>query len=198
MFAMVASGGVQTAWADVVYSFSTIDVPGASPGSTSAYGINNSGQIVGDIFIGTPFGNQGFLYSDGNFTFINVPFNIRVSSVYGISSNNGQIVGTYTDFAAPHALHGFLDTAGNFTTIDVPGARLTQAYGINDNGQIVGTYQDSSGIGHSFLATPQRPPSVSCLATPNTLWPPNGKSVVVTISGTITSDTTIPAATLTP
>lgn len=29
----------------------------------------------------------------------------------------------------------------------------------------------------------QAPPSVSCTANPNTLWPPNGKSVVVTVSG---------------
>jgi probable HAF family extracellular repeat protein len=223
VFGIVALGGVETAWADVVYSFTTLDVPGASPGSTSANGINNSGQIVGtsslgpflytggtfttiagttnalgindsgqivtgggvlnadgsftpinfpgaevtsslginnsgqvvgDIFIGTPFGNQGFLYSDGNFTFINVPFNIRVSSVYGISSNNGQIVGTYNDFAAPHALHGFLDNDGSFTMIDVPfaGAGNTHPLGANDSGQIVGWFGDASGI-HGFLDT---------------------------------------------
>jgi hypothetical protein len=67
MFAMVASGGVQTAWADMVYSFTTIDVPGASPGSTSVYGINNSGQIVGDSSLGA------FVDTGGSFTTINVP-----------------------------------------------------------------------------------------------------------------------------
>lgn len=35
----------------------------------------------------------------------------------------------------------------------------------------------------------QTPPSVSCSATPTTLWPPNGKSVVVTVSGTATAGT---------
>ena len=32
---------------------------------------------------------------------------------------------------------------------------------------------------------PQTPPSVSCTAHPSTLWPPTGRSVVTTISGTI-------------
>jgi hypothetical protein len=47
VFGIVALGGVETARADVVYSFfvTTFDDPGAS--STHAYGINDSGQIVG-------------------------------------------------------------------------------------------------------------------------------------------------------
>ena len=36
---------------------------------------------------------------------------------------------------------------------------------------------------------PLTPPSVSCAATPNTLWPPNGQPVVVTVSGTVTAGT---------
>jgi len=36
----------------VNYTFTTIDVPGAVPGSTSANGINNSGQIVGTFTAG--------------------------------------------------------------------------------------------------------------------------------------------------
>jgi hypothetical protein len=45
LFGIVALGGVKTAWADVVYSFTTIDVPGATV--TRAYGINDSGRISG-------------------------------------------------------------------------------------------------------------------------------------------------------
>jgi probable HAF family extracellular repeat protein len=133
-------------------------------------------------------GTHGFLDTGGSFTTIDVPGAV-FTNAYGIN-DSGQIVGRFGD--ATGNFHGFLDTDGSFTTIDVPGAMMTNAYGINDSGQIVGQYVDSSGIGHGFLATPQRPPSVTCMATPNTLWPPNGKSVVVTVSGTITSDTTIP------
>lgn len=41
----------------------------------------------------------------------------------------------------------------------------------------------------SINGVPEVPPNVSCAATPNTLWPPNGKSVVVTISGRVTAGT---------
>lgn len=45
----------------------------------------------------------------------------------------------------------------------------------------------------SINGAPQMPPSVSCAATPSSLWPPNGKSVVVTVSGVVTPGTqTIP------
>jgi streptogramin lyase len=36
---------------------------------------------------------------------------------------------------------------------------------------------------------PQVPPNVACAATPDTLWPPNGKSVVITVSGAVTAGT---------
>jgi hypothetical protein len=53
MFAMPVSGGVGTAFADTIYSFTTIDVPGAT--QTEAFGINDSGQIVGSPnFLATP------------------------------------------------------------------------------------------------------------------------------------------------
>jgi probable HAF family extracellular repeat protein len=48
MLAMVVFGGVETAFAGTLYTFTTIDVPGAGfPFGTVAYGINDSGQIVG-------------------------------------------------------------------------------------------------------------------------------------------------------
>jgi uncharacterized repeat protein (TIGR03803 family) len=41
----------------------------------------------------------------------------------------------------------------------------------------------------SIDGVPQKPPSVTCMATPNTLWPPDGKTVEVTVSGLITAGT---------
>ena len=41
----------------------------------------------------------------------------------------------------------------------------------------------------SINGVPQTPPSVSCTASPNTLWPPNGQPVSVTVSGIITPGT---------
>jgi len=58
---------------------------------------------------------------------------------------------------------------------------------------------DGSGTGGITITSiddvPQVPPSVTCTATPTTLWPPNGKAVVVTISGNITAGTSALAAT---
>jgi hypothetical protein len=50
-------GGVETAFADISYSFTTIDAPGAV--NTYARGINGSGQIVG--YFADPGGVQGYL-----------------------------------------------------------------------------------------------------------------------------------------
>lgn len=41
----------------------------------------------------------------------------------------------------------------------------------------------------SINGIPQTPPSITCIATPNILWPPNGKLISVTISGSIMAGT---------
>lgn len=52
---------------------------------------------------------------------------------------------------------------------------------------------DGSGFGGITITdingVPQTPPTTTCTATPNTLWPPNGMPVVVTVSGSITAGT---------
>lgn len=123
----------------LTYSVRQIDFPGAS--STYAYGVNDAGDIVGDI------GAHGFVYTGGSFTQIDVSLpGATGTTAYGIN-NDGAIVGI---FAANHQTHGFLDVNGNFSQIDVPGATATYAYGINDGGEIVGRFRDSTGT-HGFL-----------------------------------------------
>jgi hypothetical protein len=47
----------------------------------------------------------------------------------------------------------------------------------------------------SLNGTPQMPPTLSCTAMPNTLWPPNAKSILVTVSGGVVPGTQdIPSA----
>jgi len=111
----------------------TIDPP-ESAGYAGANDINNSGTIVGQYF-GTSAGFQGFQFSNGNYTTIDVP-EATSSSMYGIN-NLGDIVGAYTD--ASGVTHGFLMSNGGFTAIDFPGATETNAQSINDNGEIVGS-----------------------------------------------------------
>jgi hypothetical protein len=81
MFVMIVFGGVETALAESIYSFTTIDAPGFGYGTTQAFGINNSGQIVGSNSVG------GFVYKDGSFTV--------APAACGIN-NRGQIVGNYS------------------------------------------------------------------------------------------------------
>jgi probable HAF family extracellular repeat protein len=122
------------------YVFTTIDSPDLF--DTAVWGINDSGQIVGNS------GGSGFLYTGGSFTTINVPGAYRTFA-YGIN-NSGQIVG---DYLVGSRQHGFLYTGGSFTTIpDIPGGFTVGAQGINDSGQIVGGYEGSSSS-RSFLYT---------------------------------------------
>ena len=113
-----------------LYRFQPINVPGA--GTTLAYGINDSGQVVGLSGDGVV---HGFLYSSGVYTTIDFPA-ASATRLNGIN-DDGQMVGDYnTD-----TLHGFLYSGGDYTTIDVPAAGTTSATGINGFGQISGSYQ---------------------------------------------------------
>src|SRR5262249_22991095 len=106
-------------------SFTTIDVPGAT--ATQAFGINESGQIVG-TYVAGPIGHS-FLLSEGIFTTIEVPGATSITAT-GIN-DSGQIVGFYQDPTG--VAHGFLLSQGIFTTIDAPHLSTgTLASGIND------------------------------------------------------------------
>lgn len=127
--AYLLSGGILT----------SLDMPGST--TTSAWGINNLGQIVGSSSL-----LGAFVLSGGNYTPIAVP-GATGTGVWGIN-NFGQIVGSY---AANNVGHGYVLSGGVYTTFDVPGSTLTLAFGINSVGQIVGQYQSPDGRNHGFL-----------------------------------------------
>ena len=93
-------GGHHVAQAAASFTFTPIDVPGAS--QTLAFGINPSGQIVG--FYSDSTGQHGFLYDRGVFTPIDVPGASQTLAL-GITPS-GQIVGYYFDSTGN--THGFL------------------------------------------------------------------------------------------
>jgi virginiamycin B lyase len=81
---------------------------------------------------------------------------------------------------------GRITTAGVITEYSIPSA---SPWGITSGPDGAVWYTDlATGIGQVVLSPPT-PPSVSCMATPNTLWPPNGSSVPVNVSGIVTAGT---------
>jgi probable HAF family extracellular repeat protein len=142
-------------------TYTTLDDPLATNG-TQAFGINASGQIVGQYQTGPVAANHGFLLSGGTYTTLDVPLAF-FTVAQGINSA-GQIVGYYLDGGGEH---GFLFNGGGYTPLDVPSALAgtTRAFGINASGQIVGRFQGATGQ-HGFLLT-------GGLTPPSTIrWPP--------------------------
>ena len=115
---------------------------GGSTGGTQAFGINNSGQIVGEYF-DSDGALHGFSYSSGAYTTLDAP---QGGGTYASAINSsGQIVGLY--FGEPN---GFLYSNGAYTTLPTYLSGYYQVTGINDAGQIVGmTY--SGGLPNAFL-----------------------------------------------
>ncbi len=138
---------------DPVFSFTTIDFPGAA--LTGASGINDAGQVVG--FYGPGGSRHGFLLSSGSFSTIDFPGATQTAGVGNIGINNaGQIVGGFCGGVGVSCFFGnndgFLLSSGSFSTIpNFPGAVATDARGINNVGQIVGNFELGSGFQTGYL-----------------------------------------------
>lgn len=128
-----------------------------------AYGINNSGQIVGDSFEG-PFTQPDYpyhamFYSGGQMTNIGL-LSVGDSTAYAIN-DSGQVVGASTTPQTIHDTHAFLYLAGGITDLGLlPGGNSSAAFDINGLGQVVGAAEaagsgDYRGPMRGFLHTGQ-------------------------------------------
>ena len=150
------SGGTRHGFLLSGGSFTAIDAPpltfpngSTSASSTVAFGINNTGVIVGYD------GFSGYFLSGGTFTRFSAPgaspapaTSTTLTIGRGINGTS-QAVGDYYTLSIA-SWHGFLYSGGSFTTIEFSfGASTTQASGINDSGQIAGSYL--TGARHAFL-----------------------------------------------
>jgi probable HAF family extracellular repeat protein len=118
---------------------------------SSAYRINNAGQIVG--YADFPGGHHAFLYSGGVLTDLGT---LASNSEAAGINNAGVIVGYYV--VGTNLSHAFLYKDGVMTDLNgmLPagsGWVLNYAVGINDNGRIIGT-GTINGQKHGFMAAP--------------------------------------------
>ena len=123
------------------------DFPGAY--FTSANGINNAAQIVGNrcsLSSNPPYGIDcaGFM-KNGN-TFTSYVYPGALFTYANAINNTGQVVGKYRVEVAvgPHSVqdfdHGLVVENNVLTAFDFPGAYSTEATSVNDAAEIVGTY----------------------------------------------------------
>jgi uncharacterized membrane protein len=119
----------------VQFTFTSIDFPGAT--FTTAFGINNRGDIVGAYLIEPP--RHALLIKAGQF----IP--LAPTTILGTNfsqardiNDRGEIVGQF--IGDDGLFHGFLLSKGVLTTLDFPGASETSAFGINMYGTVVGSW----------------------------------------------------------
>src|SRR5438270_7660184 len=143
------------------YTFTALDEPN---GPTTAIGINDQGDIVGEYVGGTPCVQfHGYVRHAGTYMTLADPApGATHTTAHGIN-DPGVIVGYYSTSpcvngagptGCPHC-HGFLLRNGVYTTLDaqIPGVTVTgtRALGINPRGDVVGRYDDSRAQQHGFL-----------------------------------------------
>jgi probable HAF family extracellular repeat protein len=139
---------VGNGWAQVYYRFTDLGtLPG--DGSSEAFGINSSGQVVGYSEASSGSACSAFLYANG--TMHNLG-NAGWGNSYAFGINDsGQVVGTFRN-AANGYNQGFLYSNSTMTPIGpFSGGPDTWAFGINGSGQIVGYSVSSQTPAEAFL-----------------------------------------------
>lgn len=125
--------------------------------ATWAFGINNSGQVVGqaELAVYNQSGNNysvdsAFLYTGGTMENLGT-FGGMNSYASGIN-NNGQVVGQ-ADLTGGTSSHAFLYTGGTMQDLGtLPGYTwISDARCINDSGQVAGWSENNSDYRHAFL-----------------------------------------------
>jgi probable HAF family extracellular repeat protein len=126
------------------YKFTIVNPPGSD--YSEAWGINRSGEIVGD-YIESDGITRGFLYKGGVYTTVEYP-GAAVTALADINSE-GIVVGGFI-LQTPGYAEGLVG-AGGFRVLNYPLSISSGNNGVNDQGDIVGAYLDDTGHGHGFL-----------------------------------------------
>jgi probable HAF family extracellular repeat protein len=128
--------------------YSVLDIGALTGGSSIAYGINSSGQVVGAAQFSTNPSAQSsaFLYSAGVMKNIGTNFASSPSKAYGIN-DAGNVVGEWDEAYKK----GFYYSNGVMTILATLGGLECHPKGINDFGQITGYSTTADGNYRAFL-----------------------------------------------
>ncbi len=124
------------------------------PAYTSvAYGLNNTGVIVGMSDVATSSTGHAFTYSNG----VMSDLGTLPGGAYSLANavnDSGVIVGeAETTVGAGAYVHAFVCTNGPGTMQDLGtfGGLRSSAFAINNLGQVVGDAEDTNAVPHAFL-----------------------------------------------
>ncbi len=134
--------------------------------SGTAFGINNTGQIVG-----VNPSNHAFLYTAGVLQDLGVPENWGRSM--GDSINNaGVVVGNCNSQTGGMGYNGAFSysNSGGWSYLGTLGGIASYAEGINNNGQIVGYSETASGDFHAFVYGGFTMTDINTLIDPSSGW----------------------------
>jgi probable HAF family extracellular repeat protein len=122
---------VAPASAEPVVALQSLGTLGGENDYSSAFDINDAGQIVGSSFV-SGYTEHAFVYENGTMTDIGVQ--IIGAESYAFDINNfGQAIGNFDDN------EGFVYSGGVVTpTGTLPGGSYSMALAINDAGQVIG------------------------------------------------------------
>ena len=166
--------------ASAEYTFTTIDFTTRFEKlSTTAYGINDSGDIVGS-YSDDEGVSHGFLDAGGSFTTVDLPdyLDYETLGAYGINGS-GDIVGSFYDNTYG-IYYAFLYSGGGFAVVDTGAAETLGAWGINSSGAIVGSYFDATGFEHGFLDVGGNVTTIDVLSVPESIaWGINDPGDIV-------------------
>jgi probable HAF family extracellular repeat protein len=138
--------------------------------NSTAWCINDSGQIVGEADAGAPSysTNHAFLYSGGVMNDLGT-LGGATSCAYGIN-NNGDVVG-HADAIGNSPFHAFLYSGGVMKDLGTLGGTASSAWRINSKGQIVGWADTAENAAyHVFLYADGVMSDLNSLVSSNSGW----------------------------
>ena len=152
-----------------VHGYSIIDLGTLGGTTSSARGVNDSGQVVGESAIAGDSTGHAFLYSGGVMTDLGTLGGLN-SWALGINSF-GEVVGNFSLSIRDSVRHAFLYSGGVTTDLGTLGGTHSFAYSINDSGQVVGnSYIAGGSHSHAFLYSGGVMTDLNDLLPPGSGW----------------------------